>query len=153
MVMQTLKIKRIHPTVKLPRYAHATDAGFDLYLPEPVEVAVDERLMVGCGFAIALPAGSMGRLLHKSSRVKEGLTIASGVIDEGYRGEIKVILWNISDQPLTYPAGTPYAQILVLPVLHPNIIETDELSETPRGEGGFGSTHTVVDGQWTSIVK
>ncbi len=150
--MQILKVKRIHPTVKLPRYAHATDAGMDLYLPEAIELAKDERRMIGCGFSLELPPGTVGRLLHKSSRAKEGLTIASGVLDEGYRGEVKAILWNISGKPISLTAGTPYAQILVLPVLHPEIIEADDLSETARGEGGFGSTHQVVDGEWTSTV-
>lgn len=151
--MQTLKIKRIHPNVKLPQYAHNTDAGMDLYLPETLTLAPGERKKITSGIALELPSDTVGLILEKSSRAAEGLKGSGGVIDEGYRGEVYLMPWNTTDHELHYEAGTPYAQLVVIPIVRPEVIEAQELSESPRGAGGFGSTHTVKHGQWVSTVK
>ena len=152
-MLQTLKIKQIHPEVKLPRFAHATDAGVDLYLPEDLQLGPDERKKVPLGIAMALPADTVGLIWEKGSRSSEGLKTFAGVVDEEFRGEVALIVWNTNQTPHNYEAGTPIAQMVVQSVLHPEIVETSELSETVRGSGGFGSTHAVEDGSWVSTVK
>ena len=145
--MQTLKIKRIHPTVKLPQYAHDTDAGMDFYLPEDITLTPFERRKVPLGIALELPLKTAGLVWEKSSRGSEGLKTFAGVIDEGYRGELIATLWNTNHEPLSYLANTPIVQLLVQPVYHPDIQEASELTESARGKGAFGSTHAVVDGR------
>lgn len=89
---QTLQIKRIHPTVPLPRYAHATDAGIDLYLPEAIAFSQNERKIVSLGIAVELPPGTVGLVWEKGSRGREGLKTFAGVIDQSYRGELIAVL-------------------------------------------------------------
>ena len=150
--MQTLKIKRLHPTVKLPRYAHATDAGLDLYLPEALTLKANERKKVPLGIAIELPSETVGLVWEKSSRGDQGLKVFGGVIDEGFRGELISTIWNTNTTLLKYEAGTPIAQLLIQPILHPTVSEAEILTETSRGDGAFGSTHKVVSGEWKSTV-
>ena len=150
--MQTLKFKRIHPTVQLPRYAHATDAGLDIYLPDDLTLAANERQRIDLGFALALPADTVGLILEKRSRSNEGIKLFAGVTDEAFRGELKLILWNTNQDELSYTAGTPIAQLVIFPILHPKVEEVEELSETARGSGGFGSTYQQVDGAWVPTV-
>jgi len=139
-----LKIKRLHPGVMLPKFAHATDAGIDLYLPEDLSLAPNEQQTVALGIAVELPSNTVGLLWEKSSRGAQGLQTFGGVIDEGYRGEVKAILKNTTAEMLSYAAGTPIVQLLVQPILRPDIQEITEVSETTRGTGGFGSTHPTL---------
>lgn len=150
--MQTLKIKRLHPTIRLPRYAHPTDAGMDLYLPETLTLQPNERQKVPLGIVIELPPATVGLVREKGSRGAQGLKLFGGVIDEGYRGELIAIIWNTNKTPLEYKAGTPIAQLLVQPILHPAVSEAESLTDTSRGSGSFGSTYKVVDGAWVSTV-
>lgn len=143
----TIDIQRIHPTVKLPMYAHPGDAGMDLYLPEPLTLEPGERKVVDLGFAMALPESTVGLIWDKSSRpAKWGLAKLGGVIDAGYRGEVKTIVLNTSVERVELAAGEPIAQLLVQPILRPDILEVSELDKTARGAGGFGSTHESTRG-------
>lgn len=151
--IQTLRVKRIHPTVQLPRYAHTTDAGMDLYLPEALTLQPNERQKVPLGIAIELPPATVGLVWEKSSRGAQGLLLFGGVIDEGYRGELIATVWNTNETVLEYAADTPIAQLLVQPILHPAVSEAESLTDTSRGSGAFGSTHTVVGGKWQSTVR
>lgn len=140
-----LRIQLLRNDLTPPRYAHGTDAGLDLYLPDDLHLAPHERTTVELGFSVALPAGTVGLIRDKSSwPSKKGLTLLGGVIDEGYRGEVKVILLNTTDEPIEIPAGSPIAQFLIVPIHHPTVRIVDELNETARGSGGFGSTHAVT---------
>ena len=136
-----LKIKKLHPDAKIPHFAHEGDAGLDLYVPETLELAAGERKSIPLGLAFEIPAGYVGLLWDKSGiSHKHGIKSFGGVIDAGYRGEVSVGLMNLSDKPYTFEKGHKIIQLLIQPIEHPEIVETDELAPSQRGEGGFGST-------------
>ena len=136
------------PTVaaegSLPTYAHPGDAGADLRATEDVALEPGERRLVGTGVALALPDGYVGLVTPRSGlAARAGLSIvnAPGVIDSGYRGEIKVCLVNLDPrETVRLSAGDRIAQLLVMPFATASFIEVDTLDETVRGDGGYGST-------------
>ncbi|WP_349239817.1 dUTP diphosphatase [Patulibacter sp. SYSU D01012] len=139
-----LAVRRLRPDAVLPLRQHADDAGLDLHAVEPVELAPGERASVPTGLAVALPAGHAGLVTPRSglaARHGVALVNAPGVIDAGYRGELRVLLLN-TDRTETFraAAGERIAQLLVVPVALPAVVETDDLDATARGVGGFGST-------------
>jgi dUTP pyrophosphatase len=136
-----LLIKKLHPEAKVPTFAHTTDAGLDLCAIEHVTLAPGERRSIATGIAMAIPEGHVGLVWDKSGiSHKGGLKTLGGVVDAGYRGEIFVGLLNASDVPYTFEAGHKVAQILIQPIVQPELIETDTLPEADRGEKAFGST-------------
>jgi len=138
-----LFITRIHPDAQLPAYAHPGDAGMDLYACERVTLAPMSRALVSTGLHIALPAGTEAQIRPRSGNAfKHGITVLNspGTIDEGYRGELKILLVNLGDTAFTVEPGMRVAQMVVAPVLRVEVEETATLGATPRGEGGFGST-------------
>ena len=136
-----LKIKKIHPDAKIPHFAHPGDAGMDLYVPETVHLLPGERKSIPLGLAFEIPDGYVGLMWDKSGLShKHGVKTFGGVIDAGYRGEIHAGVMNLSDTPYTFEKGHKIVQILIQSVEHPKIIEVDELSESERGTGAFGST-------------
>lgn len=140
----TLKIKKLHKNTKTPYYAHPGDAGFDLFVPEDVTVAPGERKSVPLGIAMEIPDGFVGLMFDKSSLShKHGLKTFGNVIDSGYRGEIHAGIMNHADKPYTIEAGQKIIQMLIIPVETVDIIETNELGNSARGEGAFGSTGKV----------
>ena len=137
----TLKIKKLSATAILPKYAHPHDAGMDLYASETVVILPQERTLIPTGIALSIPIGYVGLIWDKSGiATKHGLKTMAGVIDSGYRGEVKILLHNLSQQSYTIEAGTKIAQMLIQPVEQKQIVEVEELAETERGEQGFGST-------------
>ena len=142
----TLQVKRTNPYSILPRYATAGAAGMDLsacLLEEPITLEPGQRALVPTGIAIALPALHVGLLFARSGlAVKQGIALANGVgvIDSDYRGELRVALFNSSDSDYTIHDGDRIAQLMVLPVVQPQLQFVEELDETARGCGGFGST-------------
>lgn len=142
-----LPIVRLDKDLPLPRRAHPTDAGIDLYAAEDVTIVPGARVLVGTGIAIALPVGTVGLIHPRSgSAWKLGLSIvnAPGTIDSDYRGEIKVCLINLDPQtPITLRRGDRIAQLVVQEVSLCQVAEVsdlDELGQTARGAGGYGST-------------
>lgn len=136
-----LKIKKLHPDAKMPSYAHHGDAGFDLFAIESVTIPVGGRVLVGTGIAMEIPDGYVGLIWDKSGlAVNHGLKTLGGVIDAGYRGEIKVGVVNLSDEDYTITVGHKVAQMLIQKVERAEIIEITELSGSVRGHKGFGST-------------
>lgn len=136
-----LQIKKLHPDAKLPSFAHATDAGMDLFTVEDVNLDPGERYSVPTGLSLAVPAGHVGLIWDKSGVAQtRGLKTLGGVIDAGYTGEVFVGMVNVGSESQTFIAGDKIAQLLIQKVEHPKIIEVDELDETTRGEGRFGST-------------
>lgn len=136
-----LKIKKIHPEVKIPSYAHAGDAGFDLFVPEEVTIRPGERLSIPLGLALEIPDGHAGLLLDKSGLShKHGLKSFGGVIDAGYRGEVHAGIMNLGTEPYTLRAGDKIIQMLIMPVVRVDIEEAEELSSSDRGAGAFGSS-------------
>ncbi|WOC14363.1 dUTP diphosphatase [Gordonia sp. MP11Mi] len=145
-----LRLKRLDSGLPLPARAHADDAGIDLYAATDLELAPGRRQLVGTGIAIALPVGTVG-LIHPRSGLaaRAGLSIVNtpGTIDAGYRGEIKVCLINHDlDTPITIARGDRIAQLLVQRVELPAVLEVDELDDTVRGAGGYGSSggHAIL---------
>lgn len=139
-----LPVKRLRDDAVVPQQAYAHDAGFDLAACDRIELAPGERALVGTGLAVAIPAGHAGFVQPRSGlAAKHGITIvnAPGLIDAGYRGEVKVVLLN-TDTSSTFVVepGMRIAQLVVLalPPVHP--VEVAELPGSERGAAGFGSS-------------
>lgn len=136
-----LKFKKIHPNAKIPSYAYTGDAGLDLYIPEDLIFKQGERKSIAIGIAVEIPDGYVGILFDKSGLShKHGLKSYGGIIDAGYRGEIHVGMMNLSDKDYEFKAGDKIIQILIMPVLHAEVVECEELVDSERGEGAFGSS-------------
>ena len=141
-----LRVRRLNARARLPRRAHAADAGYDLCALEGGVLEPGERASVGTGIAIGLPAGHAGLVLPRSGlAVRHGVTLVNspGLIDEGYRGEVRVLLINMDATELfSWDAGDRIAQLVVVTTALPEIAEVDDLDDTDRGTGGFGSSGT-----------
>lgn len=136
-----LQIKKLHPEAKLPTYALPGDAGMDLYALEHVVVAPGQRVQIRSGLAMAIPFGYVGLIWDKSGLShRSGLKTLGGVIDAGYRGEVLVGMINSSTAEYVVAAGDKVAQMLIQAVVQPELVTVDELTETVRGTGAFGST-------------
>ena len=137
-------IKRLDPSVELPSYAYEGDAGLDLRSAEDVTLAPHERRLVSTGLAIAIPEGYAGFVQPRSGlALREGLSMANtpGLIDAHYRGELKVCAVNLDDStPIRITRGERIAQLVIQRVPVVQLLEVEELDETDRGEGGFGSS-------------
>lgn len=143
--MNTIRVKKLSPNAILPTYGSAEAAGADLYacLDAPVIIAPGETAWIPTGLALEVPKGCAGLVYARSSLgVKRGLAPANkvGVIDSDYRGEIRVVLLNHGNQIQTVGHGERIAQFIITPVLTPAYEEAEELTDTRRGSGGFGST-------------
>ena len=143
--MNTIKVKKLRPGAQLPTYGTAFSAGADLYacLEEPVTIAPGETKKIPTGLAMEIPIGCAGLIYARSSLgTKQGLAPANkvGVVDSDYRGEFMIFLHNHGSQTQTVSHGDRVAQLLVTPVFTPGFEEADELTDTARGAGGFGST-------------
>jgi dUTP pyrophosphatase len=139
--MMKLALKKLDARAKLPDYAHTGDAGMDMYALEPVTIKPGERIDVRTGIAMEIPTHYVGLIWDKSGvSLKHGIKVLGGVVDAGYRGEIRIGLINHGSKPVSFEAGQKVAQMLIQRVSSPQIIEVTELSDTERGEGGFGST-------------
>lgn len=142
----TVAFKKLNPQAVIPAYAHPGDAGMDLSASEPVDLQPGEYAMVPTGLAIELPSGTEAQVRPRSGlAAKHGVTVlnAPGTIDEGYRGEIKVILINHGKEIFHIAAGMRIAQLVIAQVLPVDIKTVEALSGSERGDGGFGSTGTM----------
>lgn len=136
-----IKFKKLNENAIAPKYAHQFDAGMDLFCSEKILIEPNQRAQVATGIAMEIPEGFVGLIWDKSGLShKGGLKTLGGVIDSQYRGEIKVGIINLSDETYHFEAGQKVAQMLIQKVEQVELIESNELSETVRGEGGFGST-------------
>jgi len=138
-----VRVKRLNPDAKIPKAAKIGDVAFDLYSVIDYEIQPGERYAVPTGIAIEIPAGYEGQVRPRSGlALKEGITVLNtpGTIDSGYRGEVKTIMINHSDKPFQITKGMRISQLAIRPVPDVEFIEVEELSDTDRGEGGFGST-------------
>lgn len=142
--MRAVPFLRLHPDARLPQQAHADDAGFDLHATESACLAPGARAAIGCGFAIALPAGMAALVVPRSGlALRDGLGVLNGpgLIDAGYRGEIKVILINHDPEAeRRIAAGDRIGQLVLIDLPAIRFDEVDALPASERGEGGFGST-------------
>jgi dUTP pyrophosphatase len=142
-VSVTVRVMRLDRTVPLPSRAHPGDAGLDLHATEDVELAPGERRAIATGLAFAIPDGHAGFVHPRSGlALRDGVTVvnAPGTIDAGYRGEVRVLLVNLGAQVARIARGDRIAQLVVQRVEDVTLVEVDDLDDTARGGGGFGST-------------
>jgi dUTP pyrophosphatase len=139
-----LRVRRLDPAAKLPLRAHDDDAGYDLHALHDARIEPGARARIATGIAIALPLGHAGLVLPRSGlAARHGIAIvnAPGLIDAGYRGELQVLLLN-TDRAAAFEvaAGDRIAQLVIVAVSAPEVVEVEALAATTRGEGGFGSS-------------
>jgi dUTP pyrophosphatase len=135
-----LRVKRIHPEARLPVYQHPGDAGLDLFSVVDEVLGAGELKAVPTGIQLAIPEGHVGLIWDKSGISLHGVHRLAGVVDAGYRGEVKVVMINLGREPYAVKKGMKIAQLLIQPVVAAEVTEAADLDDTPRGEGGFGST-------------
>jgi dUTP pyrophosphatase len=138
-----IEVKLLHPAARLPVRAHPGDAGVDLFSVEEVVIPAGERRDVGTGLAVAIPEGFAGFAQPRSGLAfKHGIMMvnAPGLIDSGYRGELRVCLYNSSAEPFAVRPGERIAQLVIQAVEEPDFRVSEELPRSARGEGGFGSS-------------
>ena len=142
--MIELPIQRLHADAVVPQRAYTGDAGLDLASCERVELAPGERALVGTGLAVAIPEGYAGFVQPRSwLAARHGLTVVNspGLVDSGYRGELRVVLLNTDrTEPFVVEPGMRIAQLVVLQVPELELVEVDELPSSERGVRGFGSS-------------
>ncbi len=135
-----MNVKKLDPRAKLPLRAHPTDSGADLFALEHTVLAPRAITKVRTGIAVELPENTSGIIWGKSSVESKAVKAMAGLVDAPYRGELIVCMYNLNDTEFVFEAGQKIAQLVVLPTLYPSFEEVTELSDTTRGEGGFGST-------------
>jgi dUTP pyrophosphatase len=136
-----IKVKKLHPDAIIPSIIHEGDAGCDLFAIESVTLKPGERGQVPTGLALAIPQGYVALIWDKSGvSHKGGIKTLGGVIDSGYRGEWMIGVINLGNEPYTFEKGHKVAQFLIQKVESPIFEEVIELSDTSRGQSGFGST-------------
>ena len=137
-----MQIKRISPDARIPSRGSAKSAGYDLHAIEDVVIAGNSRALIKTGLQIAVPPGYYGRVAPRSGlALKHFIDVGAGVIDEDYRGELGVVLFNFSSDAFSITKGDRIAQLVIEQIGHPDIVEVDNFdTETQRGDGGFGST-------------
>ena len=135
-----LKVKRLHADAKLPTRAHHDDAGLDIYCYETITIPPYQTVKVPTGIAYEVPDGYCVFAWDKGSLGSKGLKTLGGVLDSGYRGEMFVPIHNLNNSPYLFEKGDKIAQIVIQKIELWEVEELNELSETVRGKGGFGST-------------
>lgn len=146
MTRKTLRVVKLSPNAKLPQYAHPGDAGLDLFAIEEIRLKPQSRSLVRTGISVQLPRATEGQIRPRSGlALQHGVTILNspGTIDQGFRGEISVLLVNLGDRDFEVMPGMKIAQLVISNVVAVNVQEVDdlrELSSSNRGQEGFGST-------------
>lgn len=135
------QFKKLTPDAIIPSYAHPGDAGLDIFSNEDCVINPSERYLISTGWSLELPQGYVAFIKDKSGiAFKQGMIHMAGVIEYTYRGEYKVLLFNTSKEPYVVKKGDKVAQLVILPVATADIKIVEELSQTQRGDGAFGST-------------
>ncbi len=136
-----IKIKKLTESAKLPNFAKDEDAGMDIYSDEEIIIESGKKVAIRTGIAIEFPKEYAALIWDKSGvALNKGLTKIGGVFDSGYRGEYKILLYNLNEEPVKINKGEKIAQILFHKIEHPEVEVCNELSESERGCCGFGST-------------
>jgi dUTP pyrophosphatase len=138
-----IPLKRLDDGLPVPGHAHPGDGGVDLYARDPVRLEPGQRAVVPTGIAIAIPEGYAGLVTPRSGlAARNGISVVNGpgLVDAGYRGEVKVVLVNLATEPFEIARGDRVAQLVVVPVVAQDFVPVDELPDSMRGAGGFGST-------------
>jgi dUTP pyrophosphatase len=136
-----IRIKKLHPDAKIPTRHNSTDAGLDFYALEESVIKPGERALISTGISMALPPGHVALVWDKSGiATKHGVTTLAGVIDEEYRGEYLILMHNLSLHDFDIGKHMKIAQVLIQKVEKPELVEVEDLEDTDRGSGGFGSS-------------
>lgn len=138
-----IPLQRLDDGLPIPAHAHPGDGGVDLYARESVRLEAGQRAVVPTGIAVAIPDGFAGLVTPRSGlAARNGISVVNGpgLVDAGYRGEIKVVLVNLSSEAFEIDRGDRIAQFVVIPVTVQEFVPVEELPGSPRGSGGFGST-------------
>jgi dUTP pyrophosphatase len=139
--LDLLRFRQLDPRAILPRRGSALAAGLDVCSIEDLSIGPKQRVMARTGLAVAIPAGFYGRIAPRSGlAAKNGLDVLAGVIDSDYRGELCCLLYNTSDELINLPAGSKICQLIIEQIITPEAVWANDLDETARGAGGFGST-------------
>jgi deoxyuridine 5'-triphosphate nucleotidohydrolase len=139
--LQLLRFKRLDSRAILPARGSALSAGLDIFSIEDLTIQPGERALVRTGLAVAIPEGHYGRIAPRSGlATQKGLDTLAGVIDADYRGEIVCLLYNTGAETINLPAQSKVCQLIIEKIITPRAIWADEISDTDRGSGGFGST-------------
>ena len=140
---KSLKFKRLDTRAVLPSRGSALSAGLDLFCIDDLQIEPKSRIRVLTGLSVEIPEGFYGRVAPRSGlAAKHGLDVLSGVIDADYRGEIICLLYNTGVEPVVLPAGSKICQLIIEQIITPTPVWAEDLEETARGAGGFGSTGT-----------
>ncbi len=135
-----IKAKKMNPDAKLPCYGHKDDAGMDLFSSSEYVLQKGEVYAVPTGIKMEIPKGYVGLIWDKSGVSLKGAHRLAGVVDAGYRGEIKVVMVNLGQDPFVIEKGMKIAQLLIQTIEDVEVVEVEDLEDSSRGEGGFGST-------------
>lgn len=141
--MLTLKIQKVHKDAILPKYAHEGDSGLDLFSVDETIINPGETKLINTGIRIELPENTEAQVRPRSGlALNHQITIVNtpGTVDQGYRGDIKIITINLGKVPFKVEKGMKIAQMVIQPVLKVNVVQVDKLSDSDRGTAGFGST-------------
>jgi dUTP pyrophosphatase len=141
MAKEFLSFKQLDPRSVLPTRGSSSAAGLDLYSTEAISLQPGQRVLAHTGLATAIPEGFYGRIAPRSGlATQKGLDVLAGVIDADYRGEIACLLYNTGDETIHLPPQTKICQLIIEQIISPQAVWVDELADTERGSGGFGST-------------
>ena len=136
-----MNFKRLDPNAVLPARGSSLAAGLDICAIEDLTIHPGDRALAHTGLAVAIPEGYYGRLAPRSGlATQKGLDTLAGVIDADYRGEIRCLLYNAGNETIHLPAQSKICQLIIEKIITPTAVWADEISETERGSGGFGST-------------
>ena len=135
-----LKVKKLDKDARLPVYGHSGDAGLDLFSAVDFVLQTGDIHPVPTGIQVEIPRGYVGLIWDKSGVSLKGVHRLAGVVDAGYRGEVKVVMVNLSRKAYVIDRGMKIAQLLIQPVMEVEVVEAEDLNDSSRGEGGFGST-------------
>lgn len=139
--LQLLLFKQLDPRAVLPMRGSSRAAGLDICAIEDVTIQPGERALARTGLAVAIPEGYYGRVAPRSGlATNKGLDTLAGVVDADYRGEIRCLLYNAGDETINLPAQSKICQLIIEKIITPAAVWADEISDTERGSGGFGST-------------
>ena len=147
MQLARLEVKKLVQNARLPILGSANAAGYDLHSIEAKVIPARGKMLIGTGLSFAIPTGNYGRIAPRSGlAVRNSLHTGAGVIDSDYRGEVKVLIFNFSDVDFQVNEGDRICQMIIEKYTMTELAEVQELSETARGEGGFGSTGVAANG-------
>ena len=137
--MSKLLVKKLTNSARLPIRHNEDDAGYDITSIEAISIKPNHKCLVSTGISFTVPKGTYGQIAPRSGLSMKGIFVNAGVIDRGYTGEVKVMLFNMSEKTIELAEGSRIAQLIIKKIDLPIVVEVETLNDSDRGEGGFGS--------------